>query len=186
MKVGTRSVLFGAYCFILHPFFVFAAWRKLYGFPYDPRLWIAFFVHDIGYLGKPNMDGKEGELHPYLGAKIMRLFGQKWHDFTLYHSRFLAKKNNAAISKLCIADKLSICLTPSWIYVPMVIFTGEYREYMKFVDKKQDEITRDDIYEWYRSVQVYLRTYVEEHKDGKLDTWTPEKRISINKHGLWK
>jgi hypothetical protein len=55
MKVGTKSVLFGAHCFLIHPFFVAAAWIKLYGFPWDPRLWIAFFVHDLGYFGKPNI-----------------------------------------------------------------------------------------------------------------------------------
>lgn len=70
MRVGTKSVLFGAHCFFLHPFFVAAAWWKLYGFPWDPRLWVAFGVHDIGYLGKPNMDGTEGEAHPWTGAKV--------------------------------------------------------------------------------------------------------------------
>ena len=70
MRVGTKSVLFGAHCFFLHPWFVAAAWWRLYGFPWDPRLWVAFFVHDIGYLGKPNMDGPEGESHPELGARI--------------------------------------------------------------------------------------------------------------------
>lgn len=61
MKIGTRSVLYGAHCFLLHPWFVAAAWWQLYGIPWDPRLWVAFFVHDIGYVGKPNMDGVEGE-----------------------------------------------------------------------------------------------------------------------------
>ena len=72
MKIGTKSVLFGAHCFLIHPFFVAAAWWKLYGFPWDPRLWVAFFVHDLGYLGKPNMDGPEGERHPEWGAWVMR------------------------------------------------------------------------------------------------------------------
>jgi hypothetical protein len=70
MRIGTKSVLFGAHCFFLHPFFVAMGWWKLYGFPYDPRLWVAFFVHDLGYIGKPDMDGPEGESHPWLGAKI--------------------------------------------------------------------------------------------------------------------
>jgi hypothetical protein len=74
MKVGTRSVLFGAHCFFLHPWFVAAAWWRLYGFPWDPRLWVAFAVHDIGYIGKTNMDGEEGETHPELGAAIMFRF----------------------------------------------------------------------------------------------------------------
>ncbi|HWY35166.1 MAG TPA: hypothetical protein VNX68_11010, partial [Nitrosopumilaceae archaeon] len=79
MTVGTKSVLFGAHCFFLHPWFVAAAWWKLYGFPWDIRLWIAFFVHDIGYIGKPNMDGEEGERHVLFGADLMyRFFGQTW------------------------------------------------------------------------------------------------------------
>ena len=68
MKVGTKSVLFGAHCFFIHPFFVARAWTRLYGFPRDPRIWVCFFLHDIGYWGMPNMDGPEGEEHPRLGA----------------------------------------------------------------------------------------------------------------------
>jgi len=74
MKSGTKSVLYGAHCLLIHPFFVALAWIKLFGFPWDPRVWIAFLVHDLGYWGKPNMDGKEGETHPEFGAKIMHLF----------------------------------------------------------------------------------------------------------------
>jgi hypothetical protein len=32
MKIGTRSVLLGAHCFFLHPFFIAYAWWKLYVF----------------------------------------------------------------------------------------------------------------------------------------------------------
>jgi hypothetical protein len=71
MKIGTKSVLFGAHCFFLHPWFVALGWWKLYGFPLDLRLWFAFFLHDIGYLGKTNMDGPEGERHVEVGAQIM-------------------------------------------------------------------------------------------------------------------
>src|SRR5271169_964683 len=79
MRIGTKSVLFGAHCFFLHPWFVAAAWWKLNGFPWDPRLWVAFFVHDIGYLGKANMDGTEGESHPEVGARIMHWwFDERW------------------------------------------------------------------------------------------------------------
>lgn len=35
MKIGTKSVLYGAHCFIIHPWFVALAWWKLYGFPWD-------------------------------------------------------------------------------------------------------------------------------------------------------
>ena len=52
MKIGTKSLLFGAHNIIIHPVLVFIAWWRLYGFPFDPRLWIAFLVHDWGYFGK--------------------------------------------------------------------------------------------------------------------------------------
>jgi hypothetical protein len=145
MEVGTKSVLFGAHCFFIHPIFVFIAWWKLYGFPFDPRLWVAFFVHDLGYWGKPNMDGAEGETHVEFGANVMswlfdywftNSFGTRYHtriwkNFSLYHSRFYAKKDGMKPSKLCYADKLAICLEPSWLYLPRVILSGEIKEYMK-------------------------------------------------------
>lgn len=70
MKIGTRSILFGAHQFILHPVCVALAWRKLYGsLPRDPRIWLAFIVHDWGYWGCPNMDGPEGKMHPWCAAR---------------------------------------------------------------------------------------------------------------------
>ena len=59
MKVGTKSVIFGVHSILIHPFFVAWAWWKLFGFPWDPRLWVAFFVHDLGYLAKPNVESLE-------------------------------------------------------------------------------------------------------------------------------
>ena len=79
MRVGTKSVLFGAHAFWLHPFFVAAAWARLYGFPWDPRLWLAFFVHDLGYWGQPNMDGEEGEKHPEWAAQVMFRWFEAYH-----------------------------------------------------------------------------------------------------------
>ena len=82
MTIGTRSVLYGAHCAVLHPWFLAVAWSKLYGFPWDVRLWASFCLHDIGYISKPNMDGCEGETHVELGAKIMGLlFGESWAAF---------------------------------------------------------------------------------------------------------
>jgi hypothetical protein len=189
MKTGTKSVLFGAHCFFLHPWFVARAWMILYGFPFDPRLWIAFFVHDIGYFGKPNMDGDEGELHPYRGASIMgALFGKKWFDFTLYHSRFLAKKNGAQYSKLCVADKLAITITPAWLYLPMVNATGEIHEYMKDAERNSNgklKVTQNQK-AWYAGVQMYVKKWVDEHKEIKEDTWTPTERKAVNAQGVWK
>lgn len=175
MKIGTKSVLYGAHCAIIHPWFVALAWWKLYGFPFDPRLWIAFFVHDLGYIGKPNMDGKEGEAHPYWGACLMGfLFGKKWFDFTLYHSRFLAKRNNAQYSKLCVADKYAFILTPRWLYLPMVNWTGEIYEYMKHANRGRykgmaiAECQKD----WHESVKNHLFIWVLNYREIKPDTCT--------------
>jgi hypothetical protein len=223
MRVGTKSILFGAHALWLHPWFVAAAWTKLYGFPWDPRLWVAFFVHDLGYWGKPNMDGPEGELHPTFGAEIMHaLFDlppnrschlcdgridfisgdsmgtyqgkcgsclyrtRRWYDFTLYHSRFMAKAHGARFSKLCVADKLALVLTPAWLYLPMVNLTGEIKEYMKLADTRHAAgeprfegkyermaVWNEDQSQWFANVQEYLRRWVEEHKDERQDTWTP-------------
>jgi len=206
MNIGTKSVLFGAHCFFFHPWFVAAAWWKLYGFPWDPRLWVAFFVHDLGYLGKPNMDGPEGESHVELGARIMgwlfdrprvlsrdecpsdgefiyRMWNRKWHDFSLYHSRFYAKKDGRKPSQLCMADKLSIAMTPAWLYLPMVKATGEIREYMALAKSRN---STSDERTWYRDVQDYVRRWVQEHKDGREDTWTPSHKKPRSDSGVWQ
>lgn len=225
MSVGTKSVLFGAHAFWLHPFFVAWAWTKLYGFPWDPRLWVAFFVHDLGYWGSPNMDGPEGEEHPRWGARLMSaLFDGpqiglngwtyraddgtclgSWGRFTLYHSRFFAKKHGERPSRLCIADKLALTLTPSWLYVPMAVATGEIREYTKLAsevrpdtkgeDERLQEIERGlpsegipwrAYLQWHRELRAYLRRWVEEHRDGREDTWTPDTREARDETGVWR
>jgi hypothetical protein len=205
----------------MHWIFVAMAWWKLFGFPWDPRLWVAFFVHDLGYWGKPNMDGQEGECHPFFGANVMRFFfddfgitswvcnqiwGDKgaafWWAFCLYHSRFLAKRHVAPFSKLCVADKLAIALTPAWLYLPMASLSGEIVEYMALSDERtaagepKFASMRACITErgrWYADVQEYCRRWVEEHKDGKLDTWTPEftaeaqsARRPVGTTGVWR
>jgi len=195
VRIGTKSILFGAHQFLVHPWFVAWAWWKLYGFPFDPRLWIAFFIHDLGYFGKPNMDGPEGEKHVEWAAWFMgALFGKTWQDFCLYHSRFYAKKNNAHFSRLCVADKLSIVLTPAWLYIPCVKATGEVYEYMKLADTRTKagepkyasmQIYSDSIKQWYANVQEYLRRWVNKHKDGKKDSWTPGERIARDEIGTW-
>ena len=185
MRVGTKSVLYGAHCFFLHPWFVAYAWCKLYGFPFDPRLWLAFFLHDIGYIGKSNMDGTEGESHPEVGAGIMRkLFGDKWGDFCLYHSRYYSKKRGVQPSKLCFADKLAIVYTPTWLYIPMATASGEIEEYLanakkretahwKFVEFPDDNNNKKL---WHKQVKNYMVKWVNEHKNGAIDTWTNASR----------
>lgn len=180
MKVGTRSILYGAHCWFIHPFFVFLAWWKLYGFPWDPRLWVAFFVHDLGYWGKPNIDGPEGETHVEFGAKIMSIFdigywirplglylpSHYWHDLSLYHSRFYAKNNGRQFSRLCVADKLAICLEPWWLYLPRVILSGEVEEFKAAAQiKYAGEMRRSDSNRaWRQSMVDFLLPWIEANK----------------------
>ncbi len=168
MKVGTKSILFGAHQFMIHPVFVAYAWWRLYGFPLDPRLWIAFFVHDLGYWGMPNMDGPEGELHPYFAGDLMAFcFGQKWFRFCVNHSRFLAAKREQSPSRLCMADKLAVALEPWWFYLPRAILTGEVKEYMSIVKTrhKEEPLTDRTRVEWIKSVKVYLESWAYEHRN---------------------
>ncbi len=241
MNIGTKSVLFGAHCFVIHPLFVALAWWRLYGFPFDPRLWVAFFVHDLGYLGKTDMDGEEGEEHPWLGAAIMgRLFDREnydtiasaeyllseaqclreshtiggrwviedesdqtaydrwkeyllcsdnlaamshWHDFALYHSRFMARRHDKPFSRLCVADKIAFTLEPWWLYLPRVIATGELREYMaqhangvRYGDGSASAHCGPR--QWHAEVCRYLVAWVAEHRDGREDTWTPQRETT--------
>jgi hypothetical protein len=214
MRVGTKSVLFGVHCFLLHWLFVMAAWWKLYGFPRDLRLWFAFFLHDLGYFGKPNMDGREGECHPFFAAQIMHflfdsygllswtcnsIWGDKgysfWWGFCLYHSRFLAKRHCAPFSKLCVADKLAIAFVPAWLYLPLANLSGEIDEYMALSRDRTAagepkfasmRLCTSDQERWYADVQEYCRRWVLEHKDGRADHWTPGGKVANGKSGVWK
>ena len=106
----------------------------------------------------------------------------------MYHSRFLAKKNGAQYSKLCVADKLAIALTPAWLYLPMVRATGEIKEYMKDAERNSGgsvKVTNSELV-WYLAVQEYVREWVKEHKEIKEDTWTRKDRKPIGKNGVWK
>jgi len=181
LSVGTKSVLFGAHCFFLHPWFVGAAWWRLFSFPWDPRLWVAFTVHDLGYLGKPNMDGPEGETHVELGAHIMDwLFGRDWAEFTARHSRYWSKRHGKHFSKLCIADKLAFVMTPAWLYLPMTRATGELYEYMDrsrmrqagtecFTDLESIQLSSRDPAWWLEGLKSYTRRWVQHHRCGCRD-----------------
>lgn len=182
MKVGTKSLLFGVHQIFIHPFWVALAWWKLYGFPKDYRLWVAFIVHDWGYWGCPEMDGPIGDHHPRFGAELMHwLFDDgdsdlTWYYFCMCHSRFLAKQLLWQPSKLCMADKLSLGLEPWWLYLPRAWASGKLKEYMKSAepDGKHGHMNLEQVspIAWYKSVQEYLIKYAFEHKDGKIDEVT--------------
>ncbi len=183
MNVGTKSVLFGVHCILIHPFFVAFAWWKMFAFPWDVRLWLAFFLHDIGYLGKRDMDGNEGEQHVVLGGRVMGwLFGRDWRDFTLCHSRHWAKRVGKPYSKLCLADKLAFIVTPTWLYLPMARMSGELHEYMRVASSRQvcGNVTNSELSllksrdpgVWLEGIKLYTRRWVEQHRYGVRDHWT--------------
>lgn len=218
MKIGTKSVLYGAHCFFIHPFFVALAWLRLYGFqrvedPYvgrisilNPRLWLAFFLHDLGYWGKPDMDGEEGERHPYTAAVWMtRMFNVEWGRFCIYHSRYLAKRQNRPYSLLCVADKLAIGIEPRWFYLMRVIATGEIKEYMKLAGARNPEskyagepptkyesagYDLSTRWAWCTNMQEYCRGWAFTHRDGRQDTWTPSvttsSRQAVDEAGVYR
>jgi hypothetical protein len=191
VRIGTKSLLFGTHQVFIHPWFVAVAWRRLYGFPLDPRLWVAFFVHDLGYWGKPNMDGPEGERHPELGARIMGEWFDRchpdnhdcipymvdperetrWYFFALYHSRFLAKQAGKPFSRLCAADKLALAMTWRWLYLLQTNLTGEIHEYMRGQGARTPAGECSQ-WHWITDVQTYVRAWAWEHRDGRADKWT--------------
>lgn len=225
MRVGTKSVLFGAHAFWLHPWFVALAWWRLYGWrrvrdPYvgqvslrDWRLWLCFAVHDLGYWGKRDMDGEEGEQHPYWAARLAgkrlnrqvqyfatttgQVVKRDWYYFLMCHSRFLSKRIGQPFSLLCPADKLAVALEPWWLYLPRVMLSGEVREYMKLARTEIDKygsmrLDLSSMRAWHRSMCDYLRRWAYEHRDGRRDRWTPQhverarRRQALDEHGTWR
>lgn len=176
MTVGTKSVIGGAHCFLVHPFYTLLGWSRLFGFPWDPRIWFACFLHDIGYLGRPNMDGDAGEEHVILGARIMgAIFGPVWADECYRHSRYWSRRMRLPVSRLCLADKLAFAMTPAWLYIPMARWTGELAEYMErfrdrqvgdkgFTGEEQILLMSPDPKEWLKGLQSYTLRWVEQNR----------------------
>jgi hypothetical protein len=137
MKIGTKSVLFGVHQFLWHPITVGIAWRRLFKVWPTRKEWICIFVHDLGYWGKPNIDGPEGRTHPEFGAILAHQFADQssttgshtYHDFTLFHSREYAKLNGQEPSLLCWADKYCVLCEPRWFYLLRAKLSGESKEF---------------------------------------------------------
>ena len=180
MRVGTTSVIFGVHAILVHPFFVAYAWSRLFGFPWDPRLWLAFLVHDLGYIGKSNMESSEGQQHVVLGGRIVGwLCGPEWRDFVLGHSRHWAERVGKKYSKLCLADKLAFVLTPAWLYIPMARLSGELQEYMRVSSERQlggrvssfelSLLKSRNPQVWLEGLKLYTRRWIEQHRNGFQD-----------------
>jgi hypothetical protein len=176
MTIGSKSILYGAHQFILHPIMVAIAWTRLFGFPLDARLWFAFFLHDIGYFGCTDLDGLSGARHPECGARVMRaLFGNKWGDFTLLHSRDYAKASGQPVSQLCLADKLATAITPAWLYLPMVCLTGEIGEYMRNTSVRNGDqfhsvigARTGDVAVWFEELRIFNHRWIERSRSAAV------------------
>lgn len=186
MTVGTKSLLFGVHQFALHPLLVALAWWKLYGFPWDPRLWVCFVVHDWGYWGKPDMDGPEGKLHPSRGAAIVNrvVDGRRklcpnclragsivcwgpWARFCLLHSRDIARRLNTPPSRLCVADKYAVCLYPGWLYLLLAKNSGEYVEFRQTL--RMNNLPSGER-EWVAAVNAHFLQWTSDNA-GRTDLW---------------
>lgn len=167
MKLGTKSLIYGAHQFLLHPLLLAICWWKFYGFPWNYKLWFAFALHDIGYWGKSAMDDKDGKTHPELGAHIMgKLFGKNWETFTECHSRHYAKLRGYVPSRLCVADKYVICVQPSWLYLPMTVATGEINEYL---DQAHNAFEFNNRREWLVGMRKHMNNWCSKNKDIALN-----------------
>ena len=172
MKLGTKSLLWGAHAFFLHPFMVAWGWWHLWGAPRDPKLWICFLLHDVGYLGLEEMDGEGSENHVRLGAEITRrLCGDRYADECYRHSRLWCRLNGRTISRLCLADKMAFVLTPALLYLPMAKASGELQEYMdrsrqqkQLASYSAEElrlIRSDRPVEWLTGLQMFTNRWVQ-------------------------
>ena len=172
MRIGTKSLLFGSHQFILHPLMVMIGWRYCYGrWPRDWRIYVACVVHDWGYhaLRCEHMDDTHGQLHPAYGRWLMnRWFGRTWGDFTAGHSRYYAQTVGIPVSPLMRADKMATVLLPWFIYLPLVILSGEAREYIQYHHEKTGAPAT--LWGWYRNMRSdWRRRYGKRLEEPGLD-----------------
>jgi len=122
---------------LFHGFFVTLAWKKIYKRYPSLKEVICILLHDIGYI-KQNFIDSDKDRHPELGALICKyLFGIKYYNLCITHSRDYAKKLKLPLSKLGYADKYSVLLIPDIIYKPLIYLGGEAQEYHKNTKTKK-------------------------------------------------
>jgi len=173
MTRGTKSLLFGAHQFLLHPFMVTLAWWILFGRCPAWRELVCIAIHDIGYLGCRTMDGDDGTEHPARGADLAgRWFGVQYHDLVAGHSRHYARVHGLkTLSPLFAADKLAVGLTPAFLYLPGAILSGEVSEYIPGHRESRvrfgDGRTLGAKLRWFRWVQGVMKRQAFEYMTGQ-------------------
>jgi len=164
---GIRSVIIGMHNPLFHGFFVTLAWKKIYKHYPSVKELVCILLHDIGYVKQNFIDGNNDK-HPELGAQICGyLFGKKYYNLCIAHSRDYARKLGLHLSKLGYADKYSVLLIPNIIYKPLIYLGGEAQEYLK-----KNKITKtwkwgypisillikEDYYKWWLDNKKYRNT----------------------------
>jgi hypothetical protein len=183
MKRGTKSILFGVHQFLWHPFTIWRAWRHVYK---ENPSWVhllCVFCHDLGYWGKPDMDGPEGQTHPEGGARIARRIAywafrlrgfpahsawnnaQVVHDICLCHSTHYAQAKGLSVSSLYLPDKACVLFDPPWFYLLRARLSGELTEYVDNANLKKEsawgKFNSPELWlNWYRS-RIFLK--VQQH-----------------------
>ena len=172
MKIGTKSLLFGAH-WPAHNAAVILAWRWLYGTWPSIREAAAILIHDIGYLGCPDLDGPRGTRHPELGARIAgRLLGQAAGDLVAGHSAGFATWAGVPRSRLYGPDKVSVAFEAARCYVARTRATGElalYRSTDHACQPRPDDPSVSDL-DWFRITRLRM---IRSGIDHALDLITP-------------
>jgi hypothetical protein len=139
MLKNIRTLLIGYHNPILHGYFVCQAWKKIYKKYPTSREFVCIILHDIGYLSNSKEDK-----HPLLGAMICNyLFGIKYYNLCIGHSRDYSKRYGISVSPLCYADKYAILLIP--VRIHQIIFLLD-----------SPSITKEIIMEYRSSCKKYL------------------------------
>jgi hypothetical protein len=167
MKIGTKSLLFGAHQFLVHPATVFLAAVVMEKRIPNWKECTCIFIHDWGYWGCPNMEGVEGQKHPEYAANLARKYldvnddtiapKDTYHNLCLYHSRSYSAHWCTFPSKLCWWDKLCVKFDPWWFYLPRVYLSGEIHEYRKEAENAgliTKSMTDREWYEWARERMI--------------------------------
>lgn len=156
MRLGTKSLLFGCHQFILHPYFTWRGWVRLYGHHYFRDAWLAFIMHDWGYWGMTSIDDDQDD-HTIRSERVY-LSIARWRYLVLgilvgldackeikYHSRFFARTTGLPPSRLCWADKVGTGLMPSWLWAILAHWSGEgyiYMDNLKYEINQQTRLPR--------------------------------------------
>ena len=54
------------------------------------------------------------------------------------------------------------------------------------IETKSPQIDMSSQRAWHAAMTAYVRRWVEEHKDGRQDTWTPDMRKARDLNGVWQ